>query len=49
MGQRHLASENQGLTRLFLDQIDHLVEPDDQVWDDTVIRMLERAGYTVRT
>lgn len=49
MGQRHLASEDPGLTRLFLAQIDHLVEPDDQVWDATVIRVLVRAGYTVRT
>ncbi|ACL17722.1 conserved hypothetical protein [Methanosphaerula palustris E1-9c] len=48
MGQRHLASEDPGLTRLFSDQIDPLVEPDDRVWDDRVIQMLERAGYTVR-
>jgi hypothetical protein len=48
MGQRHLASEDPRLTRLFSDQINPLVEPDDRVWDDRVIQMLERAGYTVR-
>jgi Fe-S-cluster containining protein len=48
MGQRHLASEDPRLTRLFSDQINPLVEPNDRVWDDRVIQMLERAGYTVR-
>jgi hypothetical protein len=48
MGQRHLDSRDPGLIRLFRDQIDHLAEPDDRVWDETVIRMLNGAGYTVR-
>lgn len=48
MGQRHLDSRDPGLIRLFRDQIDRLVEPDDRVWDETVIRVLTRAGYTVR-
>ncbi len=49
MGQRHLDSRDPGLIRLFRDQIDRLVEPDDRVWDETVILMLNGAGYTVRT
>ena len=48
MAQRHLASEDPVVTRLFLDQIDRLVEPDDAAWDDRVVRMLREAGYTVR-
>ncbi|WP_440951426.1 YkgJ family cysteine cluster protein [Methanosphaerula subterraneus] len=48
MGQRHLDSRDPGLIRLFRDQIDRLVEPDDRVWDETVIQMLNGAGYTVR-
>ncbi len=48
MGQRHLDSRDPGLIRLFRDQIDHLAEPDDRVWDETVILMLNGAGYTVR-
>jgi uncharacterized protein len=49
MGQRHLDSEDPALSRLFLEQIGHLVEPDDRVWDETVTRVLTGAGYTVRT
>ena len=49
MGQRHLASENEALTRLFEEQINHLAESDDAAWDDRVIRMLVKAGYTVRS
>jgi uncharacterized protein len=49
MGQRHLASEDEALTRLFEANINHLVEPDDAVWDERVIRVLVAAGYTVRT
>jgi len=49
MGRRHLASEDAALTRLFEEHINNLVESDDAIWDDTVIRMLVRAGYTVRT
>jgi hypothetical protein len=48
MCQRHLAAEDEALTRLFEDHINHLVEQDDRVWDDRVIRLLVAAGYTVR-
>jgi len=49
MGQRHLASEDEALTRLFEEHVNHLVEPDDTAWDGRVIRVLVAAGYTVRT
>jgi Fe-S-cluster containining protein len=49
IGQRHLASEDEALTRLFEEHINNLVESDDAVWDDRVIRMLVKAGYTVQT
>jgi uncharacterized protein len=49
MGQRHLASEDEVLTRLFEEHINHLTEPDDSAWDRQVIRVLVTAGYTVRT
>jgi hypothetical protein len=48
MCQRHLASEDDALTRLFEDQVNGIVEPDDTVWDERVIRVLVMAGYTVR-
>jgi Fe-S-cluster containining protein len=49
MCQRHLASEDEALTRLFEERINHLVEPDDAAWDERVIQLLVAAGYTVRT
>lgn len=49
MCQRHLASEDEALTRLFEAHINHLAEPDDALWDRQVIRMLNAAGYSVRT
>jgi Fe-S-cluster containining protein len=49
MCRRHLASEDEALTRLFEEQINHLADSDDAAWDDRVIRILVRAGYTVRT
>jgi Fe-S-cluster containining protein len=49
MCQRHLASDDEALTRLFNDQIDDLTETDDALWDARVIRMLVKAGYRVRT
>jgi hypothetical protein len=49
MGGRHLASEDQALTRLFEEQINHLAAVDDAAWDELVIRVLGAAGYTVRT
>jgi Fe-S-cluster containining protein len=49
MCQRHLASEDEALTRLFEEHINHLVESDDTGWDKEVIGVLIAAGYTVRT
>ena len=49
MCQRHLASDDERLTRLFEEQINDLVEPDDAVWDETVLSILRQAGYTVLT
>lgn len=48
MCRRHLASEDETLTRLFEEHINHVVEPDDAAWDERVIRLLVEAGYTVR-
>ena len=49
MCQRHLASDDEVLTRLFEEHINNLVESDDADWDERVIRILVRAGYTVLT
>jgi Fe-S-cluster containining protein len=49
MGQRHLASEDEALTRLFEEHINHLDETDNAAWDERVIKVLGEAGYTVRT
>jgi hypothetical protein len=49
MGNRFLASEDEGLTRFFEGHIRNQPESDDAAWDDMVIRMLIGAGYTVRT
>ena len=48
MCQRHLATEDEALPRLFEEHINHLCEPDDAAWDERVITMLVAAGYTVR-
>ena len=48
MYQRHLVSEDATLTRLFEECIDPISEPDDAAWDDKVIRILSKAGYSVR-
>jgi Fe-S-cluster containining protein len=48
MCQRHLASEDEALTRLFEEHINNLFEPDDAIWDERVTRVLITAGYTVR-
>jgi len=49
MGRRFLASEDEALTRLFEDNSNNLVEPDDAAWEENVILMLTRSGYKVRT
>ncbi len=48
MEQRHLASEDEALTRLFEEQINRLTGLEDEVWDRQVIGVLVAAGYTVR-
>ena len=48
MCQRHLASEDEALTRLFEEQINHVTGMDDAAWDELVTRILVTAGYTVR-
>ncbi len=48
MCQRFLASEDKRLTRIFEEQINDRIEPDDAAWDERVIRVLGAAGYTVR-
>jgi hypothetical protein len=48
MARRHLASEDELVSRLFEDHIDQLSEPDDDAWDERVIRLLTGAGFTVR-
>jgi hypothetical protein len=49
MGRRHLASEDEVLTRVFEESIDTLAASDDVTWDRKVTGILARAGYTVRT
>ncbi|MDD5024814.1 MAG: YkgJ family cysteine cluster protein [Methanoregula sp.] len=49
MCERHLASEDPALTRLFEEQINTVIEDDTALWDAMVIRCLTKAGYTVRT
>jgi len=48
MYQRHLVSDDAILTRLFEQCINDTSEPDNAAWDDKVIRILARAGYSVR-
>jgi hypothetical protein len=45
---RTLVSEDQLLTLLWEQCIEPIDEPDDAAWDDEVIRILSRAGYSVR-
>lgn len=49
MGQRHLATEDALLIRLFEEEINHRGEPDTAAWDRRVIEVLTGAGYIVRT
>ena len=46
---RTLVSEDPLLTRLWEECIDPLPIENDAVWQDEAIRILSRAGYTVRT
>jgi Fe-S-cluster containining protein len=46
--QRMLCSEDTFLTRLWEGCIDEINEPDDKVWEEEMICILSRAGFTVR-
>ncbi|ABS56145.1 hypothetical protein Mboo_1628 [Methanoregula boonei 6A8] len=48
MFSRYLCSEDPFVTRIFTECIDPVHEPDDNRWDDLVIRVLTERGYTVR-
>lgn len=45
---RTLCSEDELLTRIWEECIEHIGEPDDRIWEDMMIRTLTRAGYSVR-
>jgi hypothetical protein len=49
MFSRYLCTEDPFLTRIFSDCIDPVGEPDEKRWDDLVIRVLTRSGYTVKS
>lgn len=49
MFQRYLCSEDERLTQIFAECIDPIREPDDDLWDAQVIRILSDLQYTVRT
>jgi Fe-S-cluster containining protein len=48
MYQRSFFSDDEHLTRLWKSCIDPLDEPDDVLWEETIIRILVNAGYSVR-
>jgi hypothetical protein len=48
MYQRAFFSDNADLTRLWKRCIDDIDEPDDEIWDKEITRILSGAGYTVR-
>lgn len=45
---RSLSSEDPVLIRIWGDCIENSEEPDDRIWEDMMIRTLNRAGYAVR-
>jgi len=45
---RTLCSDDPLLTRIWDDCVDGNNEPDDQKWEDAMIRILRQAGYSVR-
>jgi hypothetical protein len=45
---RTLVSDDPHLMRVWEDCVEHAEEPDDQVWEEKMIRTLTRAGYAVR-
>lgn len=48
MGSRHLASEDERLTLLFEEKINHITEPDDERWYKRVTGILTASGWLVR-
>jgi hypothetical protein len=48
MFRRSLVTDDTHLNRIWEECIDPLKENDDAVWDKEVVRILTRAGYTVR-
>jgi Fe-S-cluster containining protein len=48
MYQRSFFSDEEDLTRLWKACIDPLDEPDDELWEEKVTRILVNAGYAVR-
>ena len=48
MFRRSLVTEDAHLNRIWEERIDPLPDTDDTVWDKEVVRILTRAGYTVR-
>lgn len=45
---RTLISDDPLLNRIWADCIDSITEPDDRLWEDEMIRVLARSGYSVR-
>jgi uncharacterized protein len=45
---RSLCSEDAILLKIWENCIEHYEEPDNRIWEDTMIRTLGRAGYAVR-
>jgi hypothetical protein len=48
MFSRYLCSEDPLVTRIFAECIDPVQEPDDNRWDEMVIRVFTKRGYMVR-
>ncbi|MFZ1127016.1 YkgJ family cysteine cluster protein [Methanoregula sp.] len=48
MFSRYLCSEDPMVLRIFAECIDPVKEPDDDRWDELVIRVFTKSGYVVR-
>jgi hypothetical protein len=48
MYQRYFISDDTTLTQLWEQRINNIDEPDDAVWEEEMIRILTKAGYTIR-
>ena len=47
MGTRHLVSDDPDLTRIWEARVGTIREPDDEVWDVRMVRVLADAGYRI--